>query len=96
MKFKWFISELVNDGIDDAISLERTVEVKEYGYEVVNCPVCGNETLNDYYICPHCGWEYDGHVEPNRKSSANNNATIKKYRKEYLRWKKKCQKKKNI
>ncbi len=23
------------------------------------CPVCGNETFDNWTICPHCGWEYD-------------------------------------
>ena len=91
MKLKFFNPELITDE-----DIYTTEELTTLGYNVIICPVCGNKTLDDYYICPHCGWEYDGHTKLNRKSFANNGATIKKYKKEYLRWKKKCLKKKNI
>ena len=39
-----------------------TEEYREFGYKIVNCPVCGKETLDDYFICPTCGWEYDPEV----------------------------------
>ena len=58
-----------------------TEEYREFGYKIVNCPVCGKETLDDYFICPNCGWEYDGTVEENEYSSCNK-ATIADYRKE--------------
>ena len=28
-------------------------------YQIVICPVCGNETLDNWAICPHCQWEHD-------------------------------------
>lgn len=34
-------------------------EVKIHGYELVKCQSCGGPTLDNYYICPTCGWEYD-------------------------------------
>ena len=40
------------------MDIRETIEFKEFGYKVVTCPVCGNETLDNYYICPHCGNEY--------------------------------------
>ena len=42
------------------IDLRETPEYKEFGFQIVKCPVCGNETLDSYFICPHCKWEYDG------------------------------------
>ena len=51
--------------------------------QLLKCPVCGKETLDDYFICPTCGWEYDGTVEENEYSSCNK-ATIADYRKENL------------
>lgn len=29
------------------------------GYHLVKCPVCGNETFDNWAICPHCNWEHD-------------------------------------
>lgn len=60
-----------------------TEEYREFGYKIVNCPVCGKETLDDYFICPTCGWEYDGTTDENEYSSCNK-ATIADYRKENL------------
>lgn len=64
-------------------NLRETVEYKEFGYSVITCPVCGKETLNNHYICPHCGWEYDDITDENMYSTANT-ATIREY-KEYLK-----------
>lgn len=50
--------------------IRNTAEYREYGYAIVTCPVCGKETLDNYYICPTCGWEYDG-SSGNEYSSAN-------------------------
>ena len=30
------------------------------GAKEVICPICRNETLDTWTICPHCDWEYDG------------------------------------
>ena len=61
-------------------NLRETVEYKEFGYGVITCPVCGKETLNNHYICPHCGWEYDGIMDEDMYSPANT-TTIKEYKK---------------
>lgn len=42
------------------MNIRETVEFLEYGFNVVICPNCREETLDNYFICPHCGWEYDG------------------------------------
>ena len=45
--------------------LRATQEYREMGFQIVKCPVCGKETLDDYFICPNCGWEYDGTTDKN-------------------------------
>ena len=61
--------------------LDRNViqEHLDSGYRLTVCPVCGNETFDDYFVCPHCGWENDGTKDVDEFSSANN-STIKNYR----------------
>ena len=51
-------------------------------YKKIKCPVCSNETSDDYFICPHCGWEYDNIVDENIYSTTNK-STIKDYRKTF-------------
>jgi ribosomal protein L32 len=53
------------------MDLRETVEFKEFGFNIVICPNCGNETLDSHYICPNCGWEYDD--LPTEYSSCNKN-----------------------
>ena len=60
-----------------------TREYRELGFKIVNCPVCGKETLDSYGICRNCGWEYDGTIEENTYSSCNK-ATVAEYRKNSL------------
>lgn len=56
-----------NSGDND---LRKTAEYTECGFQIVKCPVCGSDTLDNFYICPHCGWEYDG-TRGGEYSSAN-------------------------
>lgn len=60
-------------------NLRETVEYKEFGFSVITCPVCGKETLNNHYICPHCGWEYDG-IHGEDTYSPANATTIREYK----------------
>ena len=60
--------------------LRNTREYRELGFKIVNCPVCGKETLDNSFICPTCGWEYDGTLDENAYSSCNK-TTIADYRK---------------
>lgn len=53
-------------------------------YKYAICPVCGCLTLNGYYVCDICGWEFDGTLMEKEKSTANNHLSIKKYRKLFL------------
>lgn len=56
-----------------------TREYRELGFKIVTCPVCGKETLDDYFICPNCGWEYDG-ITAEDVYSSSNKATISAHR----------------
>ena len=52
-------------------------------YSVVLCPVCGHKTLDNYYICYVCDWEYDGFSESHY--SAANGMALFEYRNEYIK-----------
>lgn len=41
---------------------ERIQTYEETGFQRVTCPICGNETFDNWAICPHCFWEYDDSV----------------------------------
>ena len=58
--------------------LLNTVEYKDLGYNIVTCPVCGNYSLDSYWICDNCGWEYDGITDKNTYSEVNY-STISEY-----------------
>ena len=66
------------------MNLRDTAEYKEHGFKIVTCPICGNETLDMYWVCEHCGWEYDYTKDENKESIANG-MSIKKYRAAYLK-----------
>ena len=59
--------------------MKDSVEVNEFGFKTVICPICGNQTLDSHYICSHCKWEYDGTVNDNDYSSANG-CTVGEYK----------------
>lgn len=61
------------------IDLRDTEEYKEYGFQIVPCPVCGHEMLNNYHICRRCLWEYDGVTEEDEYSDVNQ-STVHQYR----------------
>lgn len=63
------------------IDLRATREYRELGFRIVQCPVCGKDTLDSWWICQSCGWEYDGTIDENAYSSCNHE-TIADYRKD--------------
>ena len=44
--------------IEEVWPEEIIASYEEYAQRVT-CPICGNETFNNWVICPHCQWEYD-------------------------------------
>ena len=47
---------------------------------------CGNDTLSHYWICEHCGWEYDfeDYSDENTYSDCNK-CTLKEAKEKFLR-----------
>ena len=45
--------------ITDVWPQEEIDARKAAGAIEIICPICKNETLDSWTICPHCGWEYD-------------------------------------
>lgn len=66
--------------LKDVLTKELIKEHVEKGYKQITCPVCSNETFDDYFICPHCGWEYDNITDVNVYSTTNK-STIKNFKK---------------
>ena len=60
--------------------LRKTAEYLEMGFQIVTCPVCGEETLDSHWVCRKCKWEYDGTVSENEYSACNR-MTVAEYRK---------------
>jgi ribosomal protein L37AE/L43A len=60
----------------------QIADVEESIYSRVICPICGEETFDNHWICPVCKWEYDG-TEEHRYSSANG-STPRAYREAFL------------
>ncbi len=71
--------------MDKNIDLRKTKEFLEYGFKIVTCPIRQNETLDDFFICPHCSWEYDGTTKNEDYSSANK-STVSEYRTGYKKF----------
>lgn len=55
-------------------------ELKTGLYSIVKCPCCNSDTLNFFYICPKCKWEYDGVLRDDEYSIVNG-STLGNYRK---------------
>ena len=78
----------IEDNIRSALRGEYgTCELPDVGtavddvYTVIRCPVCYNKTLNNSYICCHCGWEHDDFSEGDY--SYANGSTLEEYREAY-------------
>jgi hypothetical protein len=56
----------------------------DLGRQIISCPICGNETFNDWFICPHCNWEAEPLKFEDEYSPANK-STVAEYRREYFR-----------
>ena len=71
-----------NDSVEDLMNSE---EYKNHGFSIVDCPICGRKTLDMFWICSGCGWEYDIFInyEANEESLCNG-CTPSEYRKQYL------------
>lgn len=72
-------------GDDNVENLVNTEEYKNHGFSIVDCPICGRKTLDMFWICSGCGWEYDIFInyEANEESLCNG-CTPDEYRRQYF------------
>ena len=63
--------------------LKSTPEYRSGMFRIVSCPVCGHPTLDMYWICAHCGWEYDNELQTEDEESPGNGMSLREYRKLY-------------
>ncbi len=56
-------------------------ESADDGFSAISCPVCGCMTLDNYWICSQCQWEFDD--KPEDHVSSCNGMTLREYRKRY-------------
>ena len=77
-----FHRELGDDNVENLVNTE---EYQKYGFSIVDCPICGRKTLDMFWICSGCGWEYDIFInyEANEKSFCNG-CTPDEYRRQYF------------
>ena len=66
------------------MNIRNTIEYKNGDFHIVTCPICGNETLDMYWICECCGWKYD-YTADEDEESISNGMTIREYRAEYFK-----------
>lgn len=57
------------------------------GYKWLRCPVCGNFTLDSFWVCPRCKWIYEDFCEehPDEKSDSNGELSLNEYKALYKR-----------
>ena len=77
-----FHRELGDDTVENLVNSE---EYKNHGFSIVDCPICGRKTLDMFWICSGCGWEYDIFInyEANEESLCNG-CTPDEYRRQYF------------
>ena len=77
-----FRRELDDDNVENLVNTE---EYKNHGFSIVDCPICGRKTLDMFWICSGCGWEYDIFInyEANEESHCNG-CTPDEYRRQYF------------
>ena len=63
--------------------LKNTPEYRSGMFHIVTCPVCGHPTLDMYWICEHCGWEYDIELQTEDEESPCNGMSLRAYRELY-------------
>lgn len=71
-----------NDSVEDLMNSE---EYKNHRFSIVDCPICGRKTLDMFWICSGCGWEYDIFVNyDENEESLCNGCTPDEYRRQYF------------
>ena len=68
-------------GNDNEALLMDAEEYKKDGFRIIDCPICGQKTMDSYWICSGCGWEYD-YSDDNEFSDCNG-VTLGEYKNVY-------------
>ena len=76
-------NKMANKQLMDIIGEDEYQMCIELGRQIIQCPICGNDTFNDWFICPHCSWQAEILRFEDEYSPANK-STIEEYRKKYL------------
>lgn len=77
-----FHREVDDDNVENLVNTE---EYKNHGFSIVDCPICGRKTLDMFWICSGCGWEYDIFVNyDENEESLCNGCTPDEYRRQYF------------
>ena len=77
-----FHREVDDDNVENLVNTE---EYQKYGFSIVDCPICGRKTLDMFWICSGCGWEYDIFVNyDENEESLCNGCTPDEYRRQYF------------
>ena len=65
--------------------LVNSTEHTEDGFSIIDCPICGHKTMDMYWICSGCGWEYDIFIdyENDEEFSDCNGTTLGEYKNAY-------------
>ena len=60
-------------------------EKTHFDRKIVKCPICGKLTLDWYYICENCNWEYDDYIDVKDENEYSdvNKSSIKRYKENY-------------
>ena len=72
-----------NKKLKDIIGEDEYQTCLDLGRTIIRCPICGNKTFNDWFICPCCNWEAEPLHSEDEYSPANK-STIAEYRKKYM------------
>ena len=77
-----FHREVDDDNVENLVNTE---EYKNHGFSIVDCQICGRKTLDMFWICSGCGWEYDIFVNyDENEESLCNGCTPDEYRRQYF------------
>lgn len=72
--------------VDQNLTDERyDSEKTHFDRKIVRCPICGKLTLDWYYICENCHWEYDDYIDNNDENEYSdvNKSSIKWFKENY-------------
>ena len=84
MTYNHVVDSILRAFSDDDV-YDILAELDEDVYRIIDCPVCGEKTLDMYWICSECDWEYDIFIDydDDEEFSDANGATLGEYKNVY-------------